>query len=60
MMLEIFGSYDDYISSELNEVKLHDGQNEIALRLRNILATSDLITIRYSGDEKNFQEFYLV
>jgi histidine ammonia-lyase len=60
MMLEIFGSYDDYISKELNQVKLHKGQNEIALRIRNILETSNLITKRYSGDNKNFQEFYSI
>ena len=60
MMLEIFGSYDDYISKELNQVKLHEGQNEIALRIRNILETSSLITNRYSGEDKNFQEFYSV
>jgi histidine ammonia-lyase len=60
MMLEIFGSYDDYMSKELNRVKLHKGQNEIALRIRKILETSNLITNRYSGEDKNFQEFYSV
>ena len=60
MMLEIFGSYDDYISKELNQVKIHKGQNEIALRIRNILETSNLITKRYFSDNKNFQEFYSV
>ena len=60
MLLEIFGSYDDYISKELNQVKLHKGQNEIALRIRKILETSNLITSRYSGEEKNFQEFYSI
>jgi len=60
MMLEIFGSYDDYMSKELNQVKLHKGQNEIALRIRKILETSNLITNRYSSENKNFQEFYSV
>lgn len=60
MMLEIFGSYDDYVSKELNQVKLHKGQNEIALRIRKILETSNLITNRYSGENKNLQEFYSV
>jgi len=60
MMLEIFGSYDDYMSKELNQVKLHKGQNEIALRIRKILETSNLITNRYSGEDKNFQEFYSI
>ena len=60
MMLEIFGSYDDYMSKELNQVKLHKGQNEIALRIRKILETSNLITNRYSSENKNLQEFYSV
>ena len=60
MMLEIFGSYDDYISKELNDAKLHKGQNEISLKIRKILKSSDLITNRYSGGDKNFQEFYSV
>jgi|TARA_B110000211_G_scaffold48517_1_gene52662 histidine ammonia-lyase len=60
MMLEIFGSYDDYISKELNDAKLHKGQNEISLKIRKILESSDLITNRYSGGDKNFQEFYSV
>ncbi len=62
MMLEIFGSYDDYISCELNKVKQHKGQNEIALKLRTILETSNLIRNRYTGNDgdKNFQEFYSV
>jgi len=60
MMLEIFSSYDDYISNELNQVKLHNGQNEVALRLRTILETSTLVTSRYTDANKNFQEFYSV
>ena len=60
MMLEIFGSYDDYISKELNDAKLHKGQNEISLKIRKILESSDLITNRYSGGDKKFQEFYSV
>jgi len=60
MMLEIFGSYDDYMSKELNQVKLHKGQNEIALRIRKVLETSSLTTNRYSSDDRNFQEFYSV
>ena len=60
MMLEIFGSYDDYMSKELNQVKLHKGQNEIALRIRKILETSNLTTNRYSGEDRNFQEFYSI
>ena len=60
MMLEIFGSYDDYTSKELNQVKMHNGQNEIALKIREFLKSSNLITNRYSGDNKNFQEFYSI
>jgi histidine ammonia-lyase len=60
MMLEIFGSYDDYVSKELNQVKLHEGQNKIASEIRKILESSSLITKRYTDDDKNFQEFYSI
>ena len=60
MMLEIFGSYDDYISKELNNVKNHVGQNKIAELLRGLLVDSKAITKRYSGEEKKVQEFYSV
>ena len=60
MMLEIFSSYDDYISIELNNVKKHYGQNEVASRIRSILKDSKLIKHRYVDNNTNFQEFYSV
>jgi len=61
MMLEIFGSYDDYVSEELNQVKYHNGQVNIAKEIRKYLKSSSLIESRYKGKEKNnFQEFYSV
>jgi len=43
---EILNSYDDSFSEELNEVKLHAGQNEIAKRMRAFLKGSKLIKSR--------------
>lgn len=61
MMLEIFGSYDDYVSEELNQVKHHSGQVNIAKEIREYLMSSSLIERRYHcSKEKNFQEFYSV
>jgi histidine ammonia-lyase len=37
MLLEIFEAYDDAISFELNNVKHHPGQKEIAKKLRDVL-----------------------
>ncbi len=43
---EIVRSFDDYFSKELNGVKLHKGQNNIALKVRTILNDSKLIRKR--------------
>ena len=43
---EILNSYDDSFSKELNEVKLHSGQNEIAQRMRTFLKDSNFIKSR--------------
>ena len=43
---EIVRSFDDSFSQELNQVKLHPGQNAIALSIRKILADSKLIRKR--------------
>lgn len=40
MMNEITGSYDDFVSEELNSVKPHCGQQYIASELRKLMATS--------------------
>ena len=40
MMNEITGSYDDFVSEELNSVKPHYGQQYIASELRKLMTTS--------------------
>lgn len=44
---ELVDSYDDGFSHELNSVKLHDGQNEVAAAMRSILKGSSLIKKRH-------------
>jgi histidine ammonia-lyase len=46
MINEIVLSFDDFFSKELNQVKLHPGQNEVAERIRIILSDSKLIRKR--------------
>lgn len=48
MINEMVDSYDDGFSSELNSVKYHKGQNEIAEKMRLILEGSSLIKKRSS------------
>ncbi|MDA3614790.1 HAL/PAL/TAL family ammonia-lyase [Polluticaenibacter yanchengensis] len=70
MITEMVAAYDDHISEELNAVKLHNGQSEVAKRMRTHLADSQLIRKRdehlYSGEnsEKVFkdkvQEYYSI
>ena len=43
---EIVRSFDDSFSKELNQVKLHEGQNTIAAAIRKILSDSKLIRKR--------------
>jgi len=43
---EINDAYDDSFSKELNEVKLHKGQNEVAAQMREFLSDSALIRKR--------------
>ena len=43
---EINDSFDDSFSKELNEVKLHEGQNYVAKQMRNFLSDSKLIKQR--------------
>ena len=67
---EIVESYDDHFSKELNAVKKHSGQNEIALLMRMYLKDSKLIRIRadhlFNGFKKQewrddkVQEFYSI
>lgn len=43
---EVVESVDDHFSKELNQVKLHEGQNIIAEEMRNIVDSSELIKKR--------------
>jgi histidine ammonia-lyase len=71
MINEIVRSFDDYFSAELNQVKLHEGQNRIAALERKILQTSKLIRKRedhfFNGKHKEeyviadkVQEYYSI
>lgn len=59
---EIVRAYDDHMSAELNNTKLHKGQQEVAAMMRSHIADSSLTRKRedhlYSGDnnEKVFKE----
>lgn len=57
---EIVISYDDHFSCELNKVKLHKGQEEIAKKMRNILSESKLIKERKNClyNKKSESSFY--
>lgn len=46
MMNEIAWSYDDFMSEVLNDLKLHDGQREIARQMRAISSSSKLLRKR--------------
>lgn len=69
MMNEIVRSFSDHFSEELNHAKLHQGQRNVAKRMRENLADSKLIRTRqehmYSGMEESseiiedkVQEYY--
>ncbi|WP_091142192.1 HAL/PAL/TAL family ammonia-lyase [Flavobacterium caeni] len=65
---EIVRAYDDHLSFELNNVKLHDGQRQVAEKMRGNLADSQLIRKRedhlYTGENtedvfsEKVQEYY--
>ncbi len=65
---EVVQAYDDHMSAELNNTKLHKGQQEVAERMRNHIADSQLTRKRedhlYSGDnnetvfKEKVQEYY--
>jgi histidine ammonia-lyase len=46
MINEVVESVDDHFSKELNQVKLHEGQNLIAAEMRKIVESSQLINKR--------------
>ncbi len=61
MINEVVEAFDDHYSYELNVVKPHKGQNEIAAQLRNILNDSKMIRSRsdylYNQDNINQEVF---
>ncbi len=68
VMNELVESYDDHFSKELNVVKLHKGQNQVASIMREMVKDSKLIAKRsdelYEKEvtdthlEKKVQEYY--
>ncbi len=62
MMNEVVQAYDDHYSYELNAVKHHRGQNEVAAIMRDVLTGSKMIRDRsehlYNPDNLN-QEVFL-
>lgn len=58
---EIFGAFNDHVSEPLNGAKLHNGQNEVAAILRDLLKDSTLIRNRQehlytATNETHFKE----
>jgi histidine ammonia-lyase len=47
MINELVEAYDDSFSKELNQVKLHDGQNQIAAAMRKVMKGSKLMKKRH-------------
>ena len=69
MIIEIVESYDDHFSKELNRVKYHYGQQQVAQMIRTVLEDSNLVRRRadhlYNGKteqveifKSKVQEFY--
>jgi len=46
LMNELVGAYDDHLSETLNAAKKHNGQRQVAARMREIIADSKLIRKR--------------
>ena len=61
MINEIVESYDDHFSEELNKVKLHFGQRQVAMIMRSVLKDSQLIRRRadhlYNGKTEQVEIF---
>lgn len=70
MINEIVQAYDDHLSKELNNTKLHNGQQVVAEKMRNHLKNSQLTRNRqehlYSGEnteeifKEKVQEYYSI
>ncbi|MFR9566327.1 MAG: aromatic amino acid ammonia-lyase [Rikenellaceae bacterium] len=56
MINEVASSYDDFMSQLLNDLKGHKGQSQVAARMREISASSDMLQSRdevlYNVNEK--------
>jgi len=61
MIIEIVESYDDHFSEELNRVKRHPGQQQIAKMMRDLLHDSQLVRRRadhlYNGKTQKIEVF---
>ncbi len=61
MIIEIVESYDDHFSEELNGVKYHIGQQQVAKMIRTILEDSNLVRRRadhlYNGKTEQIEVF---
>ncbi len=61
MIIEIVESYDDHFSEELNRVKRHSGQQQIAKMMRDLLHDSQLVRRRadhlYNGKTQKVEVF---
>lgn len=61
MIIEIVESYDDHFSEELNRVKHHPGQQQIAKMMRDLLHDSQLVRRRadhlYNGKTEKVEVF---
>ena len=61
MIIEIVESYDDHFSEELNRVKRHSGQQQIAKMMRDLLHDSQLVRRRadhlYNGKTEKVEVF---
>ncbi len=53
MINELVEAYDDHFSVELNRVKKHKGQNDVASLMRNVLSDSQLIKKRSENELYN-------
>lgn len=60
MMNEIASSYDDFLSSELNDIKLHEGQQKVAECMREITKDSKCMRNRQAElyDQKTTKKVF--
>lgn len=57
VMNEIAGSYDDFMAETLNNLKLHQGQSDIAKTMREISSSSKLLKTRYQESDNEQKIF---